>query len=32
MFDLQVGEVAKITCMPEYAYGSAGSPPDIPPK
>ncbi|KAG5105929.1 hypothetical protein JHK82_042899 [Glycine max] len=25
-----VGEVAKITCKPEYAYGSAGSPPDIP--
>jgi peptidylprolyl isomerase len=28
----QVGEVAKITCKPEYAYGSAGSPPDIPPE
>ncbi|KAI4339182.1 hypothetical protein MLD38_024148 [Melastoma candidum] len=28
---MKVGEVAKITCMPEYAYGSAGSPPDIPP-
>lgn len=28
----QVGEVVKITCQPEYAYGSAGSPPDIPPK
>ncbi|KHG07395.1 Peptidyl-prolyl cis-trans isomerase FKBP20-1 -like protein [Gossypium arboreum] len=26
-----VGEVAKITCKPEYAYGAAGSPPDIPP-
>lgn len=28
----QVGEVAKITCKPEYAYGVAGSPPDIPPE
>ncbi|XP_059456677.1 peptidyl-prolyl cis-trans isomerase FKBP20-1 [Corylus avellana] len=28
---MKVGEVAKITCSPEYAYGSAGSPPDIPP-
>uniref|UniRef100_A0A5B6ZVB0 peptidylprolyl isomerase n=1 Tax=Davidia involucrata TaxID=16924 RepID=A0A5B6ZVB0_DAVIN len=28
---MKVGEVAKITCKPEYAYGSAGSPPDIPP-
>ncbi|KAM0941357.1 putative peptidylprolyl isomerase [Dioscorea sansibarensis] len=28
---MKVGEVAKITCRPEYAYGSAGSPPDIPP-
>lgn len=27
----QVGEVAKITCQPDYAYGAAGSPPDIPP-
>uniref|UniRef100_I1PWA8 peptidylprolyl isomerase n=1 Tax=Oryza glaberrima TaxID=4538 RepID=I1PWA8_ORYGL len=27
----KVGEVAKITCKPEYAYGSAGSPPEIPP-
>ncbi|KAK4403296.1 Peptidyl-prolyl cis-trans isomerase FKBP20-1 [Sesamum angolense] len=27
---MKVGEVAKITCKPEYAYGSAGSPPDIP--
>ncbi|RZB65343.1 Peptidyl-prolyl cis-trans isomerase FKBP20-1, partial [Glycine soja] len=26
---VKVGEVAKITCKPEYAYGSAGSPPDI---
>ncbi|KAJ0044943.1 hypothetical protein Pint_06341 [Pistacia integerrima] len=23
--------ITKITCKPEYAYGSAGSPPDIPP-
>lgn len=28
----QVGEIAKITCKPEYAYGSAGSPPEIPPE
>ncbi|KAH8501533.1 hypothetical protein H0E87_016358, partial [Populus deltoides] len=28
---MKVGEVAKITCKPEYAYGSLGSPPDIPP-
>ncbi|KAG6758324.1 hypothetical protein POTOM_038665 [Populus tomentosa] len=28
---MKVGEVAKITCKPEFAYGSAGSPPDIPP-
>uniref|UniRef100_A0A0F7CZ23 peptidylprolyl isomerase n=1 Tax=Monsonia marlothii TaxID=163685 RepID=A0A0F7CZ23_9ROSI len=28
---MKVGEVAKITCKPEYAYGCAGSPPDIPP-
>ncbi|KAG6734855.1 hypothetical protein I3843_01G280800 [Carya illinoinensis] len=28
---MKVGEVAKVTCKPEYAYGSAGSPPDIPP-
>ncbi|KAF2296091.1 hypothetical protein GH714_036096 [Hevea brasiliensis] len=31
MRTMKVGEVAKITCKPEYAYGSAGSPPDIPP-
>ena len=24
--------MAKITCKPEYAYGSAGSAPDIPPE
>ncbi|GAV75173.1 FKBP_C domain-containing protein [Cephalotus follicularis] len=28
---MKVGEVAKITCKPEYAYGTTGSPPDIPP-
>ncbi|KAL1348426.1 hypothetical protein HN51_024407 [Arachis hypogaea] len=28
---MKVGEIAKITCKPEYAYGSAGAPPDIPP-
>lgn len=28
---MKVGEVAKITCNPDYAYGSAGSPPEIPP-
>ncbi|KAF9611801.1 hypothetical protein IFM89_035786 [Coptis chinensis] len=27
---MKVGEVAKIACKPDYAYGSAGSPPDIP--
>ncbi|KAH9622972.1 hypothetical protein KSS87_014394 [Heliosperma pusillum] len=29
---MKVGEIAKITCKPAYAYGSAGSPPDIPPE
>jgi hypothetical protein len=24
----QVGEIAKVTCKPEYAYGSSGSPPE----
>ncbi|KAH6777679.1 FKBP-like peptidyl-prolyl cis-trans isomerase family protein [Perilla frutescens var. frutescens] len=28
---MKVGEVARITCKPEYGYGSAGSPPDVPP-
>ncbi|KAB2598259.1 peptidyl-prolyl cis-trans isomerase FKBP20-1 [Pyrus ussuriensis x Pyrus communis] len=28
---MKVGEITKITCKPVYAYGSAGSPPDIPP-
>ncbi|XVF31842.1 hypothetical protein REPUB_Repub17cG0028700 [Reevesia pubescens] len=26
---MKVGEVTKITCKPEYAYGTVGSPPDI---
>ncbi|GAB2216580.1 hypothetical protein Droror1_Dr00024355 [Drosera rotundifolia] len=29
---MKVGEIAKITCKPDYAYGAAGSPPEIPPK
>uniref|UniRef100_A0A6V7QYS1 peptidylprolyl isomerase n=1 Tax=Ananas comosus var. bracteatus TaxID=296719 RepID=A0A6V7QYS1_ANACO len=28
---MKVGEVAKVRCKPEYAYGSVGSPPEIPP-
>ncbi|XP_060046282.1 peptidyl-prolyl cis-trans isomerase FKBP4 [Erinaceus europaeus] len=28
---MKVGEVCHITCKPEYAYGSSGSPPNIPP-
>ncbi|XP_060103251.1 peptidyl-prolyl cis-trans isomerase FKBP4 [Heteronotia binoei] len=28
---MTVGELCRITCKPEYAYGSAGSPPKIPP-
>ncbi|KAM6384861.1 peptidyl-prolyl cis-trans isomerase FKBP4 [Alca torda] len=28
---MKVGEICRITCKPEYAYGSAGSPPKIPP-
>ncbi|KAJ0798605.1 putative peptidylprolyl isomerase [Helianthus annuus] len=28
---MKVGEVAKITCKSNYASGSTGSPPDIPP-
>lgn len=27
---MKVGEVCRITCKPEYAYGLAGSPPKIP--
>lgn len=27
---MQVGEIACITCQPDYAYGQAGSPPEIP--
>ncbi|XP_077238979.1 FKBP-like peptidyl-prolyl cis-trans isomerase family protein isoform X2 [Tasmannia lanceolata] len=29
---MKVGEIAKLTCKPEYAYGTAGSPPEIPPE
>lgn len=28
---MKVGEVSQFICKPEYAYGSAGSPPKIPP-
>ncbi|XP_052205007.1 peptidyl-prolyl cis-trans isomerase FKBP20-1 [Diospyros lotus] len=28
---MKVGEVAKLTIKPEYAYGTTGSPPDVPP-
>uniref|UniRef100_A0A8C6MDE2 peptidylprolyl isomerase n=1 Tax=Nothobranchius furzeri TaxID=105023 RepID=A0A8C6MDE2_NOTFU len=28
---MKVGELCQFTCKPEYAYGSAGSPPKIPP-
>ncbi|XP_033015728.1 peptidyl-prolyl cis-trans isomerase FKBP4 [Lacerta agilis] len=28
---MKLGELCQITCKPEYAYGSAGSPPKIPP-
>lgn len=28
---MQVGEIALITCKPDYAYGQAGAPPEIPP-
>lgn len=27
---MKVGEVCRITCKPDYAYGLAGSPPKIP--
>eukprot|EP00249_Psilotum_nudum_P000943 c13158_g1_i1 orf=313-888(-) len=27
---MKVGEVSRVTCKPEYAYGKSGSPPDIP--
>jgi FKBP-type peptidyl-prolyl cis-trans isomerase len=27
---MRLGEKAELTCPPEYAYGSAGAPPDIP--
>eukprot|EP00850_Spirogloea_muscicola_P001473 SM000005S17270 [mRNA] locus=s5:1098475:1100354:+ [translate_table: standard] len=29
---MRVGEVAEVRCEHEYAYGEAGSPPDIPPR
>ncbi|PWA14315.1 hypothetical protein CCH79_00012266 [Gambusia affinis] len=29
---MRVGELCQLICKPEYAYGSAGSPPKIPPK
>ncbi|CAN2391916.1 steroid hormone receptor complex assembly, partial [Pristimantis euphronides] len=28
---MKVGEICRITCKPEYAYGTSGSPPKIPP-
>lgn len=28
---MRKGEIAKLTCQPQYAYGAAGSPPKIPP-
>jgi len=28
---MKVGELAELICSPDYAYGEAGSPPDIPP-
>ncbi|NWX33831.1 FKBP4 isomerase, partial [Notiomystis cincta] len=28
---MKIGEICRIMCKPEYAYGSAGSPPKIPP-
>lgn len=28
---MKKGEVAMLTCAPEYAYGKQGSPPSIPP-
>uniref|UniRef100_A0A3B4WMB8 peptidylprolyl isomerase n=1 Tax=Seriola lalandi dorsalis TaxID=1841481 RepID=A0A3B4WMB8_SERLL len=28
---MKVGELCQLICKPEYAYGSAGSPPKIPP-
>ncbi|XP_026549747.1 peptidyl-prolyl cis-trans isomerase FKBP4-like, partial [Notechis scutatus] len=27
---MKIGELCQIVCKPEYAYGSAGSPPKIP--
>lgn len=31
MATMKVGELCQLVCKPEYAYGSAGSPPKIPP-
>ena len=28
---MKIGELSQFICKPEYAYGSAGSPPKIPP-
>ncbi|CDR09316.1 unnamed protein product [Oncorhynchus mykiss] len=28
---MKVGEISQLICKPEYAYGTAGSPPKIPP-
>ncbi|KAG8534925.1 hypothetical protein GDO81_029915, partial [Engystomops pustulosus] len=28
---MKVGEICRVTCKPEYAYGASGSPPKIPP-
>lgn len=28
---MRIGEICQLICKPEYAYGSAGSPPKIPP-
>ena len=28
---MSLGERATLTCTPDYAYGVAGAPPDIPP-
>ena len=31
MATMKVGELSQFICKPEYSYGSAGSPPKIPP-
>ncbi|KAM3927055.1 peptidyl-prolyl cis-trans isomerase FKBP4 [Leptodactylus fuscus] len=28
---MRIGEICRVTCKPEYAYGASGSPPKIPP-